>query len=639
MGAEPAFGSIFGSPFGSGGMSSVSSGRQPIRGKTSQAAAVCREADASLVVVSPPSAPEPELGDLDAGEDGDGSEEEEFTVFGKRATEPPAAKRKRMGTHAECQCSICERMFAFSSCINIATEAYPHWRDKPCHNAAKAVDRAAESRGPDAKAALGKYKQLRRRDWVRDVLRVRICSPDDPPLPQHLSFDLMSCPDSLHERKDTVRKMLEDWSTHWDTSTLSDAVFMTRRQFIQHYKLKEGYTVKEAEDRWLRDEANLEIKREELPNGELTLAVAMPKRVRNTQGQGYNRGLAASEPFEADDFAALFSKMKMLKVPPPFQQVMDEAINDLTMSRCQPGDVKPRQTRQSHSAASDSSGLVLVPRGSTATRSVKSEAELDDDGDVVVESVVKTRQAFIRTAKQMLATTFTRRTSPLATLKAVIAKVGESNEEVVHLQAVALQKDLQTAGDTLAKLLGEAAANWTGENVKSQVAAAGRHMASVAVLVERANHAIDALKDVRKIQNCEAAGVRRRQMLVNTRRLAGVKGQQFPKTLVGWLGQSVFFYDPKGEEDVRVPGRMVQGPDADDCTVMRFWGPGAGDSLAIAAEHMTKENQSRVNKSLAAMTKIMDKSGAPRTLQAWLGDRQTNVTERPVKIMLSEGHP
>ena len=160
-------------------------------------------------------------------------------------------------------------------CLNIGTEAYPKYRDKGCHNAVKCLELAAESRGKDAKEALSKYKNMKRKQWVFDVLRVRVCTADDPPLPEHLAADEGLA--SAGERKDQIRSYMEAWRSTWSTETIEEVVYLTKRQFLCWFKLYEGYTATEAQSRWDLDENNPEIKREMSKAGELTLAVAVPK--------------------------------------------------------------------------------------------------------------------------------------------------------------------------------------------------------------------------------------------------------------------------------------------------------------------------------------------------------------------------
>jgi len=117
-----------------------------------------------------------------------------------------AAKRARLSV-GDLVCTVCERSFPFQACVNTGTEAYPAWRCKPCHNACRALDRAAESRGKAAQAALSQFKRQRAKAWRQDVLKFRINSADDPPLPEHLQGSLGV--DSLGSRKHLLQAYLE----------------------------------------------------------------------------------------------------------------------------------------------------------------------------------------------------------------------------------------------------------------------------------------------------------------------------------------------------------------------------------------------------------------------------------------------
>ena len=123
------------------------------------------------------------------------------------AIEVPDLKHRKKQKLAEVVCGACNRTWPFSACINVGSDAYPYWRDRPCHSASKALERAAESRGPSAKEAHHTFKKLKPRQWRRDVLKFRVCLPTGPPLPEE--FEGIDGVASSSERKSVMSSYIE----------------------------------------------------------------------------------------------------------------------------------------------------------------------------------------------------------------------------------------------------------------------------------------------------------------------------------------------------------------------------------------------------------------------------------------------
>lgn len=67
-------------------------------------------------------------------------------------------------------CTICKRMYSQAKLVNAGDKQYPSWRDKNCHAAIRALERAAQSKG-----ALGQSKLSNLRKHKPDTFKRLVC--------------------------------------------------------------------------------------------------------------------------------------------------------------------------------------------------------------------------------------------------------------------------------------------------------------------------------------------------------------------------------------------------------------------------------------------------------------------------------
>lgn len=335
----------------------------------------------------------------------------EVAIEGMVSAEERAPKRQRV---AEVVCQVCERSWPFSACVNVGTEAYPCYRDKACHNAARALERSAESKGKAAAQALQLYKKNKRKAWRIDVLKFRVCSADDPPLPPSLCEAVGV--DSVGSRKDIIRRYMEAWESRWAVQTIRDCTFLTKRQFIAWYKTREGYTQAEAEARWDADEAG-GVDRETNEKGEVVLKVALPKVVRSISEQSYAQSLELADTggetgFSDDMVEQLRDRLRTASCHGDLQKTLDMSFQASRCSMAHGNDTEHRRPRGKRGASSLSDGgASMLEAGSVASDS--------GSGKVTIMSVVHARQQFLREAKSALAEHCLRKCSVLVQLQEV----------------------------------------------------------------------------------------------------------------------------------------------------------------------------------------------------------------------------
>lgn len=87
------------------------------------------------------------------------------------------------------RCTICYKNYKASFLVNNGSRVSPQMRCKPCHASARALDRAADSQGAEAKKKLSHNKRWRFENYRKDVLAFRVrCAEDD----DHSDFEVQS---------------------------------------------------------------------------------------------------------------------------------------------------------------------------------------------------------------------------------------------------------------------------------------------------------------------------------------------------------------------------------------------------------------------------------------------------------------
>ena len=84
----------------------------------------------------------------------DAEEDQELLTVRGASTAKSTADQKTWA------CDICPRSFVASQVVNTGSRRYPRYRCKPCHNAAKALDRASKSKNAAAQE-LGRKQHAR----------------------------------------------------------------------------------------------------------------------------------------------------------------------------------------------------------------------------------------------------------------------------------------------------------------------------------------------------------------------------------------------------------------------------------------------------------------------------------------------
>lgn len=213
-----------------------------------------------------------------------------------------------------CDCTYCIRPFPKRMMVPMGTrELAKRFRCKPCTAAQKYIDRAAESQGQAAQQSLSARRQNRPLLYAKDVVRLRICEPDEPAPsnPEFANLSISSGANAHAERKEQASNLEEFFSSYVDQKTVDGIAWMTERQFKAHYKVFEGYSQKEVDIKFQETKDNRNIKQRKDKKGNPTYPVELPETWQQARGSLKGTQMKRSAPLDDEEAeAAAFEQVK-----------------------------------------------------------------------------------------------------------------------------------------------------------------------------------------------------------------------------------------------------------------------------------------------------------------------------------------
>ena len=197
-------------------------------------------------------------------------------------------------------CVICFRPYKLSSLINTGCKMYPRLRCKPCHAAARQLERAAASEGDTSsrKEQLNALKKGSPEKWANLILTLRVAQPDDPAVPADAPRVLTGVVGGAQvgtrsDKTARARTMMSETFSKVGTQELADVVWLTQRQFIAWLKRTEDVPHAEAELQWYAEsQPGSKIPKRWNAKNELLLPVLEAPRTRNYKDTGSKRSFA-----------------------------------------------------------------------------------------------------------------------------------------------------------------------------------------------------------------------------------------------------------------------------------------------------------------------------------------------------------
>ena len=191
-------------------------------------------------------------------------------------------------------CAHCSRGVVIAEMINFGCKSYPKWRCRPCHTAARALERSAKSKGTES---YNRFCEVRRQQpWKFNdlVLAVRISPEGEAPPPEGEDDAIPKCM-NLSQRKEKISKIICTTFSEKGSEDFQIARWLSERQFKAQMKVFEGMNAEESQLEWDRAVADKQVQRRFSKTGVLQIAVLMEQGVKTYGRRGNKREFANEE--------------------------------------------------------------------------------------------------------------------------------------------------------------------------------------------------------------------------------------------------------------------------------------------------------------------------------------------------------
>ena len=197
-------------------------------------------------------------------------------------------------------CAHCTRTFQVSVMQNYGCKNYPKWRCRACHAAARALERAAKSRGEQH---YQRFCEMRRQHPLRFsdlVLQCRVSPDGEEPLEGQEELWMDRCK-SAKDRRERMARIVKTVFSVKAIEEYEDVRFLTERQFRAHMRYSEDMTAAEAQNAWDKAVVSSEVEKKHLRSGAVTVAVSVAMGVRTFSQKGSKRALETFSDVDDSD--------------------------------------------------------------------------------------------------------------------------------------------------------------------------------------------------------------------------------------------------------------------------------------------------------------------------------------------------
>ena len=359
----------------------------------------------------------------------------------------PLAGAASTGGSGTISCWFCARHMTVTAAINRGCRTYPRYACRACHNSAKALDRAATSKGKSAVDLFSRLKRVKPEQYRADVLKFRVSVPGEAPAPTMELAVSEKTPASVGERQDKVREYLECLEMQQGVTETERVLFLTERQFKAYYVTFEGYSKDEAALHWTTCLDNEKVSRRTRADGATTLAVETPLAMDLWKTTVRKRTLEERPVVDDEAQESMLKRLKTFLPPEQMSEVLELFGGGSAFAggaaRGVPDMPKPAGLRLSAGN--------LGRLGS----STGSEASSVDGSRRSGASLVQRRREVLNSVKAFLANQHRKKAATYRALTDMVQKLGCDHTEVVQTGATA---DLAAFEASVVKLQGP----WAG---------------------------------------------------------------------------------------------------------------------------------------------------------------------------------
>ena len=483
----------------------------------------------------------------DHGEDSDDEVSGSTSAQTVASTAVVAVNKSTAKDGWDVECTICRSGFYFKQCTCVGSKAYPVYRCKPCNAAVKSLERKAASHGSDASAALSRLKGQNVAKYRLEVLRFRIKPEGERDLPHEKDLFLIG-PVDCRARRDSMSSYMETWQSRWSLTVVREVVFMSQRQFVAYYIVFEGYSKEEAAQHWIASLNNRSVEREYAGDGQLTLAVHLPKRVQVIQSYSFSRQLAGKTAVGDDQWEDFYKAVRRdanLDTKGSFLEGAGKALEPGAHAKgvdvpegsaCFAG--VPVAGGGGGGGSSKMAGAAGSSGGGTSRKAKAGEsAELSSLGAGSV-TAVRARTVFKKEAKRVLSTCYGRKTSAYNKLATTVQTLGVNHAEVRASKSQDLLASFLAKVKVVETFI-TSCDGWTPTSAGPEFSKATQAVQLMESSCKELEEAVKVLKQVRLHAVHQGAGDRRKLGLAVKKVLGALEDQEFPKPLMLWLGHTL----------------------------------------------------------------------------------------------------
>lgn len=441
--------------------------------------------------------------------------------------------------------------------MNFGSEARPCNRHSCCHHGYTLL----KSSYMDAENGSKSWEAL-----VRDGAKLREAVAAVRP-PPGTDFRTKVGKQARSEAERKCKKYTEIVRTMTAVSQKQDIIYLSRREYIQHWKNRVGCTDEEAEEKWQNDMDNIDIDRmrDEAEPTEVLIAVRQPPRKTGSQKVQHEQMLELNkvQVQNIDDMQSVQRRMGSHKRATNriFAKMGNECFRtgaasssgalvssgeigrggslfDLDMD--DGADLEPPMKKARLAPCESSAGVVSTAANSTDPRalddgSLPSSGAAPGGGESKIDSVAftKTRMELVARSREMAAAM----QSPKGigkTCQKLVEHLGTDNEEVSDLEAVSMLEEFDRIAKELAKVQ-VSSKSWTKHTYEAAAARLKDSMVKATDLQDRLSEVAEVLQSVAKSDKQDKTAQRRRERRAAgaglTKIVSRLQGGGFPAVL------------------------------------------------------------------------------------------------------------